>query len=428
MSAAVRIRLIVFVVLSAVGVTYVAATYLGLVDRVLGRGYTVHVTLPTSGGLFEGSEVTYRGVKIGKVSQMAATRQGVEVDLAIEDGVRIPTDSPVFVHNLSAVGEQYLDFVPPDEDGPYAEDGTTFAGSEASLPVDEADLLVELDSFVRSVDERSLQVLVEELGDMFTDTAGPLQQLIDDGGRFVDEAAEHTDDTVRLLETALTVLRTQRDNGDNIRSFSRDLAALTDTLRDADGDLRTVLDETPPAARELEELLDDLGPTLPVLLSDLVTVNQTVVSHLPGVEQLLVTFPRVIAGGFTGSPPDGFGHVNLQLDYSVPPCTEGYKPRAEWLRGDQLDDGPIFPARCTSGPPYVQRGVDYVPGGARNPTPSPGRTYDRPVPGHYDPRTGLADDVVDARGRPVRFGQAGDLGILGDDSWKWLVVGPVASP
>ena len=61
MTRDVRIRLIAFVVLSAIGITYVTATYLGLVDRVTGRDLTVTVTLPGSGGLFEGSEVTYRG-------------------------------------------------------------------------------------------------------------------------------------------------------------------------------------------------------------------------------------------------------------------------------------------------------------------------------------------------------------------------------
>ncbi len=33
----------------------------------------------------------------------------------------------MFVHNLSAVGEQYLDFEPPDDQGPYARSGDTFA-------------------------------------------------------------------------------------------------------------------------------------------------------------------------------------------------------------------------------------------------------------------------------------------------------------
>src|SRR5690606_4611693 len=61
MTRGVRTRLVLFVILSAVGIVYVTGNYLGLVDRVLGRGFTVHATLPDSGGLYEGSSVTYRG-------------------------------------------------------------------------------------------------------------------------------------------------------------------------------------------------------------------------------------------------------------------------------------------------------------------------------------------------------------------------------
>ena len=118
MIAAVRRRILAFVILSAVGIVYVAASYLGFVDTVLGRGYTVQVALPASGGLFEGSEVTYRGVKIGTVETMTVTRAGVVVDVAVEEGTEIPLDSDVFVHNLSAVGEQYLDFEPADAGAP----------------------------------------------------------------------------------------------------------------------------------------------------------------------------------------------------------------------------------------------------------------------------------------------------------------------
>ena len=257
---------------------------------------------------------------------------------------------------------------------------------------------------------------------MFEDTGRPLQALLDNGGAFVDAADAASDDTIRLLETGLTVLRTQQGQSENIRSFSSDLADLTDALRESDGDVRAVLDDTPGAARQLTTLLRDLGPTLPVLLSDLITVDQVVVSHLAGVEQLLVTFPRVIAGGFTGSPPDGYGHVNLQFDYSVPPCTDGYKPRDDWRRGNELSDAPIFPAQCKSGAPFVQRGTPNVPGTPNNP--SPARAYS----GSYDPASGLVAGVVDVDGNPVRFQPSGDLSILGDDSWKWLLVGPVASP
>jgi len=416
-----RIRIGAFLALSAVGIVYIAGSYLGLVDRVLGRGLTVHATLPASGGLFEGSEVTYRGVKIGKVTRMDATPEGVTLDLALEHGTRLPKDAPMYVHNLSAVGEQYLDFEPPDDGGPYAESGDTLAGSEESLPVDEGDLLVELDEFVRSVDRKGLQTVVRELGTMFEGTGGPLQRLLDDGSRFVREASAHTAETIALLDQGERVLTTQQGQGENIRSLARDLRAVTDALVAGDDDLRRVLDGTPGTARQLDGMLQDLAPTLPVLLGSAVSVNQVVVSHLDGLEQLLVTYPRVISTGFTGTPPDGYGHVNMQLDYTQPPCTEGYRPRSDWRPPSDLSDAPIFPAKCTLGAPFVMRGSNHVPGAAGSP--SPGRLYRTA----YDPATGLVDGAVDKQGRPVRFLDQGDLSTLGGDAWKWLLVGPVVS-
>ena len=418
MTRGTRIRIAAFLVLSAVGILYVTSAYLGLVDRALGRGLTVHATLPTSGGLYEGSEVTYRGVQVGKVSAMRATPDGVTLDLALEEGTRLPKDSPMYVHNLSAVGEQYLDFEPPDDRGPYAEEGDTLAGSADSLPVDEGDLLVELDSFVGSVDKENLQVVVRELGTMFHGTGRPLQQLLDNGSAFVEEASAHTAETLALLDDGLTVLQTQQGQGENIRSFSHDLAAITDSLAESDEDLRTTLSDTPATARQIDALLTDLEPTLPVLLGNATSVRQVGLSHLAGLEQLLVIFPHVISTGFTGTPGDGYGHVNLQLDQTVQPCTEGYLPPADWRPPSDLSDAPIFPARCTAGPPYVQRGTPYSPDGGQG---SPGAAYR----GGYDPSTGVIDGVSDAAGNPVRLGEQGNLSVLGDDSWKWLLVGPV---
>jgi phospholipid/cholesterol/gamma-HCH transport system substrate-binding protein len=403
-----------------VGIVYITASYLGFVDKVLGRGLTVHATLPMSGGLYEGGEVTYRGVKIGKISHMSATRDGVTLDLALEEGTKLPMDSPVYVHNLSAVGEQYLDFEPPDDKGPYAAEGDTLAGNADSLPVDEGDLLVELNSFVSSVDKQNLQILIRELGTMFKDTGEPLQVLLDSGSTFIDEASAHTAQTRALLDDGLTVLQTQEGQGENIQAFSRDLAKITKSLKDSDADLRTTLSDTPAAARELDKLLTDLEPTLPVLLANATSVSQVGLTHLAGLEQLLVVFPRVIAGGFTGTTPDGYGHVNLQLDNSVGPCTQGYKPVSQWRPQSDLSDGPIYPAQCTAGPPYVQRGTPYSPDGQ---TGTPGAAYR----GAYDPTSGIIGGVVDENGNPVHLGETGNLSVLGDDSWKWLLVGPVVT-
>ncbi|HEY3015744.1 MAG TPA: MlaD family protein [Nocardioides sp.] len=420
MTSGIRRRLIAFLVLSAVGIVYVSATYLGLVDKVLGRGYTLHADLPDSGGLFVGSAVTYRGVEVGEVSRLDPTVHGVALDLAMDNDAKIPRSSPFFVHNLTAVGEQYLDFEPVSDQGPYAGDGDSFHGTAASLPVDEGDLLVQLDRFVSSVDKESLQIVVHELGDAFRNTGHPLETLLDSGTKFVDEASAHEKDTAQLLDTGLVVLNTQQQQGENIRALAHDLRQLTGALRASDGDLRTVLQASPAALQEVNTLLTELSPTMPILLGNLVTADSLVVSHLAGVEQLLVTFPRVVSSGFTGTPVDGWGRINLQFGDSPPPCTEGYMPSSEWRRGDEVDDTAIYPARCLSGPPYNMRGSNYAPGAQELPPP---RSYR----GSYDPTTGRVYGATTSTGKPVRFADQGDLSIFGGDSWKWLVIGPVVS-
>lgn len=421
MKRGVRIRLAAFVVLSAVGLTYVTASYLGLVDKLTGSGHTVTVSLPGSGGLFEGSEVTYRGVKVGKVSRVVPTESGIDVTLTVTEETELPLDSKVFVHNLSAVGEQYLDFQPDDAKGPFAKDGARFKGTAESLPVDEADLLVDLNRFVQSVDTDSLKNVISELGVMFNDTGDDLQKLLDGGSAFIAEANAHTDETIALLHNGLTVLRTQQGNKENIRRFAADLNTVTTMLRENDGNLRTVLSATPGAARELTRLLKQLEPTLPVMLGDLITIDQILLTELDGVEQLLVTYPALIAGGPTGSTADGWGHVDLQFDYSVPPCTQGYLKPSEWRSTQDLTDQPAADVNCTAPAPYAMRGSQYAPSTRKNRA-SPGRVYS----GTYDPATGAVPGLVDSTGNPMRLNELENLSVLGGDSWKWLLVGPVA--
>ena len=407
MTRAIKIRLLAFLVLSAVGIVYVAGSYLGIVDRVLGRGLTVHATLPASGGLFVGSEVTYRGVKVGKVSGMDVIPSGVRLDLALKEGTRIPTSSPVHVHNLSAVGEQYLDFEPASKAGPYAAAGDTFTGDATSLPESTDDLLMSLDGLVSSLNGEELSTAVSELGTMFRGTADPLSRMIDSGTRFVAAARAAQQQTIDLLGTGQTVLRTQQANADNIRAFARDLSTFTAGLKGSDQDLRIVLQGGRPALEEVRSLLQGIEPTLPVFIGNLVTVNQVVTARLPALEQTLVTFPRVIESGFTGTPGDGYGHINLQMNYDVPPCTLGYKPKEDWRPATDTADTPFYPAKCLSGSPYNERGSKYAPAvGAAS-----GVGY-RVAP--YDARTGQVDDTL-TLGRHTVFG---------DYSWQSMLIGP----
>ena len=63
-----KVQLLIFVIITLVGVSYVGARYARL-DRVfVDDTYTVTAHFAESGGIFAGGEVSYRGVRVGQVS------------------------------------------------------------------------------------------------------------------------------------------------------------------------------------------------------------------------------------------------------------------------------------------------------------------------------------------------------------------------
>lgn len=420
MTRAVKLRLIAFGLLSAFGIFYASANYLGFVDRLLDRGYTVVAELDGSGGLYEGSEVTYRGVPIGNVGELEVTAEGARAHLDIEEGWQVPAGARAEVHNESAVGEQYIDLLPETQEGPYLHDGSVIPNERTGTPLPEETLLLHLDDFVSSVPRDDLRTVISELGDTFEGTSPELQKLIDGGTSFIDAADRNLPATTRLITDAERVLTTQDQQAGNIATLADDLADLTATIRAADPDLRRVLRDGSGASRQIEDLIRRVGPTMPVMLENLTTLGQVTTVRLPALEQLLVTFPRVISSGFTGTTTDGYGHVNTQFAQDPPVCRKGFLPESKWRSPLDTTDGVLHDeVRCNEPLPIVPRGPKYAPD---YDTPAePSGNANRSAP--FGATTG---DVVTPDGRRFTVtAQGGQQELFGEDSWRWMLIGPL---
>ncbi|MFC3574515.1 MlaD family protein [Streptomyces yaanensis] len=419
----VKAQLLAFATVTALGVSYVGAEYTGLADDLLGRGYTVTADFAASGGVFPGAEVTYRGVPVGRVGDLRLNGSGVSVPLKIEDGApRIPADTLAVVADRSAVGEQYVDLQPRRSGGPYLMDGSPIPRSRTRVPLPVTDLVLSLDRLVNSVGKDDLRTTVDELGKAFSGTGPRLSRLVDSGNALVESASDSLPQTVSLIEDSRKVLRTQADQGSAIKSFSRDLAALTQQLKDSDGDVRRLIGNAVPAAQEVDSLLRSTRADLPVLLANLISGGQVTVARLPGVEQALVTFPVNVAGSYTVVPGDGTFHFGLAVNAGdPPPCTQGYGTR----RRDPSDTGTRpanTDARCTAprGSKTSVRGAQNAPGTSAGSGRARHAAYVTP----YDPDTGT---ITGPDGTPVEIGSAGgQQTVFGKESWQWLLVGPMA--
>ena len=231
-SRLVRLQLIGFVLVAVVGVGYAGFRYVGFGDALGATSYPVRVQLANSGGIFTGADVTYRGVSVGRVGPLRLTDQGVEVQLDIDySAPPIPADVDAEVHNLSAIGEQFVDLLPASDGGPYLTAGSVVPVSRTSVPVPVEELVVSVDEFVRSVPRDSLRVVVDELGTAFADTARPLQEILDATDAFTENALEALPQTLTLIHDGRTVLATQNDVAGSFHGFSRDLALLAEARR-----------------------------------------------------------------------------------------------------------------------------------------------------------------------------------------------------
>jgi phospholipid/cholesterol/gamma-HCH transport system substrate-binding protein len=417
----VRLQLLAFAAVTALGVSYVGASYAGLADRVVNHPYTVRAQFADSGGIFTGAEVTYRGVPVGRVGALRLTSDGVSVDLRLRHGTRIPSDTLAVVADRSAVGEQYVDLQPRTDNGPYLHGGSTVARADTRIPLPTTTLILSLDRLVQSVGKQNLRTTVDELGKAFSGTGPDLSRLVDSGNQLVQSASDALPQTVSLIENSKAVLKTQVDKGSAIKSFSRDLAALTGQLKSSDPDIHRIIDGGTPAVDELNALLTASRQDLAVLLANLITGGQTVVARLPGVEQTLVTFPVTVAGSFTVAPGDGTVHFGMVLNANdPPPCLQGYGTQRR-DPSDTSERPANASARCTAprGSPTSVRGAQNAPGAGSSDS---GGRADYAAP--YDPRTGL---VQGPGGTTVQIGSTGGAQTLfGKESWQWLIVGPMA--
>ena len=121
----IRRQLIAFGILTVVSLLVLGMYYLRL-PSLAGIGqYTLKAELPASGGLYPTANVTYRGITIGKVTDVEPTPTGAEATMSIDSRYKIPVDAIANVHSVSAVGEQYLDLVSSGNPGKYFSEGQT---------------------------------------------------------------------------------------------------------------------------------------------------------------------------------------------------------------------------------------------------------------------------------------------------------------
>jgi phospholipid/cholesterol/gamma-HCH transport system substrate-binding protein len=349
LSRFVRIQLIIFIVVTVVALIVVSVIYMRIPEMVgIGR-YQVRVDLASSGGLYNSANVTYRGKTIGVVIGVVPTDTGAEATLSIDSSVHIPRSAQANVHSRSAIGEQYLDFVPSSADGPYLKNGDVVPMSQTSVPQDIGPLINLLNRGVAAIPQQNLSNLIEETQQSFGGTGTALQKLMNSADRVLDQANTDSAAETKLIHDSAPFLDSQQVSDPDIRRWLQHLASSLQQTQAADRQVRDILATGPGSGREASTLFSQLSLTAPLLVANLTGLGQVGVTYNPSIEQLLVLLPASVSALKTINVADSGGTNRAFLDFKLnlnapPPCTTGFLPPADRRDGAAVD-APIRTAR-----------------------------------------------------------------------------------
>lgn len=381
------IQMAIFALVATVALTIMVFGYMRL-PAFFGVGqYQVTMKLAESGGLYPRGNVTYRGVEVGEVKSIALTDTGVSAVLSLNSDVPIPADVEAEVHSVSAVGEQFVQLLPRSAGGPMLRNGDVIPEDRTTVPTDINTVLDATNRGLQAIPQENLQTVVDEAYTAVGGLGPELRRLVSGSSTLAIDARANLDSLITVVDQSKPVLDSQIETGDSIRAWASNLATVTGQLQRQDQAVNGILDKGPGAAEEVRALFDRLRPTLPIVLANLASVGEVLVTYQPSLEQLLVLLPQgtavtqAVGVHKRNTKQDYMGDaLNFNLNLAIPafpapiplppqalppPCTTGFLP-AQQRRVPTFEDYPDRPpgnvyCRVPQDAPFNVRGARNLP-------------------------------------------------------------------
>ncbi|MEU2090646.1 MlaD family protein [Nocardia beijingensis] len=350
--------------LGLVLVLLVGAAYLMInVMRVnpLRSDYTVTVNLDRSGGLQPGNDVTLRGWRIGKVTSIELTDRGqaIAATAQIESKYKIPVDTQIAVQALSGAGEQYIDFRPNAEQGPYLANGAVikFDPDKIHTPTPVWSVLDNASALIAQINPDHFQVILNELDIALSGGPDQLRGLVNGISLAMAGLDSLLPQTTNLITNLRTIANTTSMAQPDLATLTRNSGVLFEQFNNANAELQRVLEQAPGQLTSLGAVVDKTADPITSLATNFQAITKAAQLRLPALRAL---FPSLALGGEALGVPAHDGEFHAMIDIWPRPFCTYNTPK---IRNEVVQDGTIPKWNyCENPPPGQQiRGAANAP-------------------------------------------------------------------
>jgi len=248
--------------------------------------YPLYIQFPDTAGIIKGSDVRFRGAKIGRVANVPQLVIGggsstVKMEMSIRDDVKIPKDSTFQIGSAGLLGDKFIDITPPEkENGEFFQSGDTIMGVGAggfdaiksdaeSIARDTSQLIKDAKVTFKKIDEaldeitavgKRMNITMEKVNSKFLsdenlDHFGNAMANFDAASKDISEASKDLKPTIDDAKKAIATFNKAADSADTLFVDARkEVKNLEPALRDLPKAVRSIS----RAATKAEETMDAL--------------------------------------------------------------------------------------------------------------------------------------------------------------------------
>lgn len=356
MSRAVLWQLVLF---AAVGLgcgVFILQTVLG--SQALAPPMRVQVRMPDAAGIAESSQVTYRGMSVGTVSDVAIgpDGRGVRLVLNVDAGQRIPASTRAEVSMDSPMAIKHLDLRPADDRPPYLRDGSVIGPQQTGRPLPLEKLLVDVDRTTRGINPDDVSAVSRALATGLNGAGPEARRIVDNTVQLNKLLREHEPQVTNLLEQGPDAVQALSGPQTDLPQLAASMRRLAERTHQQQPELEHLLGTAPGVTARTNDLIARNEQQTEQLLDGALDAARTLNGRVPALKEALTAVPkstRSMASIVHGDIAD-FYLVAAQ----GPVCyydTERRTPQETAPREPRLDQN------CPAGDGRAQRGADSAP-------------------------------------------------------------------
>ena len=230
--------------------------------------YEITAKFPDVKGVNEGDPVRYRGLRVGRISEIVPGTNGVDVIMEIDSSdLLIPKDVVIKASSSGLIGETFIDIQPPEEEVVFTNPKMTPLGKkcEAQEILCEGDVL----EGVAGITTDDLFPLMYQLTSRLSESP----ELFENVSAAAGSAAVAADEIAQLTQdVSVLVAEVQSE----IDTFGEAARAVSTVANDATGQINSTAAEYRQTAQKVNELVDNVNALVNQNRDNLITTLDSI--------------------------------------------------------------------------------------------------------------------------------------------------------